>query len=208
MAHTSQDWNNLHERLRSETRALHDALEAAVDVNAQISTLDRYREHLLRLWRIHSAIANDLAGVDFASIGYDFDARRRLALLERDLNLLGVFDDQSSQAAIAPPKLTSIAAALGTVYVIEGSALGGRAILPDLSNMLGIDEASGAAFFTGFGREEKHFWRACVKAINAVEPDSYDADTAADAAKSTFSLFLRWLPSTPTSNTTVALRTT
>ena len=87
------------------------------------------------------------------------------------------------------PTLPSLAAGLGCIYVVEGSAKGARAILPDIKSALGFDSEGGAAFFSGRGPEGKLLWRAFLAAIEDIPPGSEDADHAVDAAQATFAMF-------------------
>jgi len=191
---TEQRWKSLHERLRSETRPMHDTLEAAVDVASLLVTRERYVDYLARLWCLHSGLALELEQIDFRAVGYNYQARGRVTLLERDLQIFGKRPDQS--CAVSVPSVDGIPAALGCVYVLEGSALGGRAILPAISASLGLDQKTGAAFFGGYGKEEKYAWQDCLSAINRIDPHSNEANSVLASASATFALFLDWLPDT------------
>ena len=93
------------------------------------------------------------------------------------------------------------------MYVIEGSALGARAILPKIEAALGVD-ADGASYFSGRGGQEKPLWQACLKAINAVDLKSEGADRAVAGALATFAMFQRWLPENTVATTLSPVRLT
>ena len=183
---------NLHERLREATRALHDELERAVGVSERIVTRASYTAYLAELWTLYAAAENALDALDFAPYGFDYPAPYRSRLLEADLAFLGVSPNLLADLPLPPtPRLDVIAAGLGCVYVLEGSAKGARAILPEISAALGLDAARGATFFNGFGLETRRMWQACLVAINAIDPHSPQAERAVEAAVETFAMFLR-----------------
>jgi heme oxygenase (biliverdin-IX-beta and delta-forming) len=194
----STNANNLHGVLREATRALHEDLERAVDIDEEISSRARYAAYLARLWRVHSAAEKALAHIDFAPAGFDYSRRQRSRFLENDLYDLGIATNELSRISPVPfPWLESVEAGLGCVYVVEGSALGARAILPQIELRLGLTPDCGASYFVGFGEEGKPLWRACLNALNAIDPHSPTAVGVLDAAAATFAMFRQWLPARP-----------
>jgi heme oxygenase len=181
---------NLHERLRAATRPLHEELELAVSIGERIATRTGYIDHLKRLLGLHVAVENSLQNIDFAPLGFVYPAPYRSRLLAKDLSVLDVGPQDLQGVPIPPaPKLETIPAALGCLYVVEGSAKGARSILPAIRASLGIDAETGAAFFEGFGQETRLLWQALVAAINRITPVSKEGDRAVEAAIATFHLF-------------------
>jgi heme oxygenase len=137
--------DNLHERLRRATRPLHDELERAVGIGEQIATRERYRVYLSRLWALHVAAETAIAAFDFSPLRFAYPEHYRSRLLADDLATVGV---RAEQLRLLPlpqaPRLHCVAAALGAVYVVEGSAKGARAILPQIAASLGYDARQGA----------------------------------------------------------------
>lgn len=181
-------------RLRSETHELHDQLERLVVIDRQIASPATYAAYLLRLWACHVAAEGQLLEVDFTPLGFDYRNCIRSRLIEADLEHLGI--TPAARAAQPRPErlqLPTVEAALGYVYVIEGSAIGARAILPEITAALGFDAGRGASFFGGL-KEGKHVWQGCLAALDAIDCDAPDADVVVQSAKDAFWLFLRWLP--------------
>jgi len=181
---------SLYERLRAATRSLHDDLERSVNISERLASRSGYADHLVRLWRLHVAAEEALQKVDFAPFGFVYPAPYRSELLKQDLATIGAPIDPPQRFDLpAAPLLGTVSAGLGCLYVVEGSAKGARAILPEIKQALGFDAERGAKFFFGFGRESGELWRKCVVAINSIDPDSPDGDAAVHAASETFAMF-------------------
>jgi heme oxygenase len=181
---------SLHERLRAATRPLHEELEQAVRIGERLETRAGYVSHLLQLWRLHTSVETALLDLDFSPAGFVYPFPYRAALLEADLAFLGMSSTRLTTLPLPPaPGLSSLAAGLGCIYVVEGSAKGARAILPDIKAAFGFDSEGGAAFFSGRGQEGKLLWRAFLDAIADIPPGSEDADHAVHAAQATFAMF-------------------
>ena len=80
--------------------------------------------------------------------------------------------------------------AVGCLYVLEGSTLGGQIILRRAAERLGIDADTGAGFFHGYGAQTGAMWRGLVDAINLIPADSAHAAMVEDGARRTFSRFI------------------
>lgn len=182
---------SLYERLRTATRPLHDNLERRVNIGERLASRALYADHLLRLLRLHVAAERALQGIGFQPFGFVYPSPYRSQLLRQDLALLGVPDDALDDVDLpAAPSLDTVPAGLGCLYVVEGSAKGARAILPEIKQRLGLDAGNGATFFYGFGRGiTGRLWRNCVAAINTIEPESIEGDEAVQAATDTFLMF-------------------
>lgn len=96
--------------------------------------MDQYRAFLANSYRFRGAVEPACAGIGFWSVP------RLLGLLARDLRDLGV----GRLPAIRPPmRISGASAALGALYVLEGSALGARLLLRRAA-ALGFDGSFGA----------------------------------------------------------------
>lgn len=148
--------------LRRCTRGHHAAIEALLALD-DTPSLERYGAILcgfdafLRPWE--AAVRRALP----ARLQAWFDVRRRAPLLADDLAHLGLqtplpLARRGAQAVAALP-LQGLAQALGSMYVIEGSALGGQVIAPRLARGLGLAAGRGASYFNGFGERSGPMWR-------------------------------------------------
>lgn len=147
--------------LRLTTRAEHDRIERLLRLT-EAMPLERYAAILcgfdafLRVWepRIHAALPERLQAW--------FRPRRRGGFASADVEWLrsvGGLElvDLDARAAAALP-LGELSEVLGSLYVIEGSALGGRVIAPQLKRTLGLAQGRGASYFHGFGGETGVMW--------------------------------------------------
>jgi heme oxygenase len=151
--------------LRDRTATAHRRLEDSTDLMSPSLGLDRYRSLLLGFAAVHRGLEDEI-GRQFARepqispiTTLHFDGRRRLPLLADDLAQLG--------AALPEPttfKLTSVAGALGALYVCEGSTLGGSVVAPHIRDVLGVDAPIG--FFTASATEVPLRWMTCRRVIN------------------------------------------
>jgi heme oxygenase len=93
--------------------------------------------------------------------GLQFERRRRLAGLAASLMRLGAAMPVN---APPPPRLPgSRSEALGLLYVLEGSTLGGRVILRQLAST-GMD-LDGLGFLDPYGSESGRMWRQFLELL-------------------------------------------
>lgn len=149
-------------RLRHCTGPLHDDIEALLQLEAPMS-VERYGRivrgfhEFLQLWeqRVRHALPEALRPW--------FDERRRSPFAARDLDALAVPEDAALRASARASQhrilLDSPAAAIGSLYVIEGSALGGQVLTPKLRAAHGLTPEHGVAYFHGFGARTGAMWR-------------------------------------------------
>ena len=195
------------EELRLTTRADHDRLEHLLRL-AEPMTLERYGTILcgfdafLRVWepRIHAALPERLQPW--------FRARRRGGLASADVEWLravaGVAPVAMSARLAATLPLGDLAATMGSLYAIESTTPGGRAIAPQLKRTLGLAQGRGASYFHGFGGDTDAMW-ANFGVLAALEIGDSPRSTvsAGQSARRTFAalidLFAPLAPAAPES---------
>ncbi|MBE2316532.1 biliverdin-producing heme oxygenase [Solirubrobacter sp. CPCC 204708] len=134
------------EELKVATAAHHERLERRVDVARHLRSRTAYRALLERFYGFHRPIEETLA--PFAG---PFTPRH--PLLARDIAALGG-DVAKLPTATRLPRVGSLHDALGVLYVLEGSALGGAVIGRMVDQRLGLR----SAFFARRGIAPR--WRA------------------------------------------------
>jgi len=103
-----------------------------------------------------------------AGLGLDLQARRKLPLLERDFAALGTSLPIRQSAGLGVA-IADQDQALGMLYVMEGSTLGGQVIARSLSRSLGLTETHGAAYFHSYGSAVVPRWQETQAALNAFQ---------------------------------------
>ena len=118
--------------------------------------------------------------------------RGKLTALEHDLRLCGAQPaDVITSAGPNLPPLTDRAAALGVLYVIEGSTLGGRLIARHLRQG-GVIPADAFHYFEIYGADTGEMWRSVCRALDTIaDPDG--ADRSVRTAIAMFGMVQAWM---------------
>ncbi|MCZ8146691.1 MAG: biliverdin-producing heme oxygenase [Roseomonas sp.] len=186
-----------HAALRAATEAAHLRLHAIPVFRALAEgriTRAAYGALLRRKLGFHVALEARLAEVpDLAGFGIDLAARRRTHLLQADIAWLGA----EAEAPRAPlPAFANPEAALGGLYVAEGSTLGGRQLALALGGILppGLD---GRRFLLGHGERHGEMWRSCCAAIERCGTAPQARAEMVQGALATFAAFESWFTTAP-----------
>jgi heme oxygenase len=147
-----------------------------------------YADCLSMFQAIFAALEDRLATFNASrQIEIDFEVRCRSPALRLDLAALGRFEAKPVDLAAGPECFSE---ALGALYVLEGSTLGGKMILADISGRLGASIAGATRFFEGHGAHAGAMWLAFRKALDSYANDNAAmADRIVDGATKTFQLF-------------------
>ena len=181
-------------RLRAATRPAHGRLEGVLGLLDERLDGAAYRAVLERFhgfwhdWEPH--VAGLLADPAFTG------PRRRAHLLRADLMTLGLPCAAIRLLPACPlPELRGAAEALGSLYVMEGSTLGGRVIQRNVTLRLGWDGRAGCRYFAGYGAATGPMWRAFLARLDQVP--AAQAGRIADGAVATFERLAWWLTRSP-----------
>jgi len=181
-------------RLKIETAECHTRLENALD----LMRLEWPREDYVALLEgFYGYVApwEDAAATFMPARLRDFfEGRRKASLLALDLALLTGDKDRANRVTKIEwlPAMNSIGRVFGSMYVMEGSTLGGRFIAPHVATLFGLQSGSGNAYFEGYGLRTGSMWKAFRETASAnVPPEQHDE--AVDAAIATFDGLHGWL---------------
>jgi len=181
-------------RLRTETRPQHDAIETALDLTSKTLTLDDYRRTLERFYGFYLPLEAGLAKIGgWMERGLDLTERQKTRHLQIDLRALGVSDLNTLPVCTDLPPHGTVAAAFGCLYVLEGATLGGQLIIPLLRNRLGITPETGGRFFHAYGDRTGAMWQSFRAALTASVVKPCDEDEVVAAAKDTFLTLQHWI---------------
>jgi heme oxygenase (biliverdin-IX-beta and delta-forming) len=178
-------------RLRLATRDAHLRLEAAVDFDGRIVSLEAYRGFLVDFHRLVQPLERMIDGLDAGVLPIDYAPRRKLAWIEADLRDLGHTDEALAQLPefSGIPPLKPPLEVLGVLYVLEGSSLGRQMMLGKLGQRLGVRPDWGGHFFSGYGKKTGEMWRSFVSVLNEACRSPEAARIVENAALVSFAAF-------------------
>jgi heme oxygenase len=185
---------SLRQRLRRETAAAHQHLEAQLALVDPGLDVRRYRRVLETFYGFYVPVEIDVTRVAAAGSPLGFQLRDRAGLIERDLLALGL---SSTDLAALPlcrdrPELSSVEDLAGCLYVLEGACLGGQILTPLLHRRIGVAKESGAAFFAGDEERTLPRWTVIVAWLDGLPRTGASTAKVISAATSTFEAFARW----------------
>ena len=161
------------DRIKHATAASHQRLEGLPLSRSIVSpTLDRvgYARYL-GLMRDVVADTETVVFPLLTDVFTDLDHRIKRHHLEDDLRFVGQRTDPP-RTVFTPDDIPSVAFAAGIFYVVEGSALGGRFILNNIRQTLGLDENGGATYFYGYGNATGQLWKRFLEQLNRFADES------------------------------------
>lgn len=171
--------------VRDATREVHERLHGHPGFRAVTrGAISRpgYRMLLERLHGFHVAMEREARWEGWRS-----------ASLRDDLDWLGASlpEIEALPVLTGLPDLGTPERRVGALYVVEGSALGGRVLAQALRPLLGEGPA-GRSFFLGVGGPPGA-WRACQEQMEQLTTSPAARQEIIDAARATFSAFEAWL---------------
>jgi heme oxygenase len=177
----------LHERLRSATADLHRAAEDAFASGERLTSMAGYVDLLDRLWSLHAGLEQAVALHAPGIFGLEVERFRRSPMLTLDLEAIAARAPRLTPVLVA---FASPAAALGGLYVLEGSMLGGRVLLRRAQDGLGVTELHGARFLAGHGAATGQRWKQFLQVLALIPATGEDAEQAETGARATFAAFV------------------
>lgn len=183
-------------RLKEETRSNHDRLERDPLSRGMLGgelSRDYYTMVLEVYYGLYAPMEDRLAAAaDWGALGFDLARRMKAPMLRADLASLGL---REPDVATLPrcdglPWTPNLPAALGCMYVLEGSTLGGQLIARHVQGALSLGPGDGAAFFTSYGPEVGPLWKE-FKAFVELHGAGHE-DAVIAAASAMFASLERW----------------
>ncbi len=136
--------------VRQQTRIEHsklDSLPISLAITSDDVTTTQYGNYLQLMYSVVSEIENHVYPL-LENIIQDLAKRLKLGWIENDLQKLNI--DVPQNAQVFKFGSTNKSFALGIAYVIEGSTLGGRYMLKNITKNLALDQENGASYFSGY----------------------------------------------------------
>lgn len=180
----------LQAELRTATRDLHHRLDHHILLAPLVRSGIRMADYglaLQSLYAINAPTENAIADYIHArGLPFDYASRRRMPDLLADLDYLSL---SIPHLAWAGPSICSSGQLVGSLYVLEGSALGGRVIFKQLQSTLKLSELTGGRFFAGHGEKTMPMWQEFWKFAADICPHEQLSD-ATEAATALFESIL------------------
>lgn len=165
------------DHLRARTADSHKNLES-LPVSISITSPDVTAEAYARYLNLMHDVIKDTEDHIFPllqNIFPDLEERRKLPLINTDLNFLNYTKTTFSNPFTNETSKFSVPFAMGILYVVEGSSLGGRFILKNLQSVLGYDE-NGVAYFNGYGNKTGSSWKNFLNILTSYEAANNNGD--------------------------------
>ncbi|GAB3348931.1 biliverdin-producing heme oxygenase [Modestobacter lapidis] len=182
-------------RLRADTAPEHEAVEQALNLLDAGLTPARLTVVLARMHAFWLAAEAGLdawaAASPAAAAALQWTDRRRTHLFAADLAALGAAPAGPGDAPDLPA-VPDTDAALGRLYVLEGSTLGGVFIDRHLATLPQLAGTGTLRAFSPYGGRAGAMWHAYRAATRAHVATGGDADRLVAAAQQTFTALAAW----------------
>jgi heme oxygenase len=181
--------------LRTATAAEHEQVESALALMDPELRRDRLVAVLGRLHAFWSAAETGLDGwarrEPAAAETVDWARRRRAHLFADDLRALGAAPAPAPDPGL--PAVGDTDQALGRLYVLEGSTLGGTFISRHLATLPTLGPGARVGAFSPYGTETGAMWHAYRRVTRERVAAGGDADRLVGAAVTTFGALATWV---------------
>jgi heme oxygenase len=187
---------DLRSRLRRATACEHGRLEQAMDLLAAPISKPRFVYTLSRFHGFYSVWEASIRR--HASFAEMLDGREKLGWVRSDLAALGLCGteiDRLPRCWEALDLVTTEARAAGSLYVIEGSSLGGQVISRTLSTETWAP-AGGFRYFSAYGPDTASRWREFRQWLETRSSPESDPEIQ-NGAMETFDVLRRWMAPGP-----------
>lgn len=174
--------------LRTGTHDCHKALERRLPFFREGFDTHAYRRLLAAYYGFHAPLELRLGH-------YLAGERLKSPALVRDLFALGLSEADIDGLPLCQtlPSIDDAARALGVMYVMEGSTLGGQVLKRAMTERLGLGPDDGTGFLDVYGTMTGSYWRAFLEQLGQAPSAPAEQAATVQAAIDTFCCFERWL---------------
>lgn len=166
---------NLRDLLKEETYPFHKKLEetkiSSKLAKAELSK-DEYIFYLKTMESLHEELEPFIGAFrGFESMNLDPTKRCRLGLVRKDIEILGAQTNTSEEKNFDLSKLNSpldFESAVGWLYVLEGSTMGGGFLAPRLSHFKNDNDEVATNYFLAYGKDTPIMWKEYVEFLDLV----------------------------------------
>lgn len=178
--------------IKDFTRNVHHDLEKTLIARIKgIITIEAYTALLAMMYGFYEPVEK---GIDQYITGDDiphYALRRKASALLDDIRFF-IPGYQPPTLAAELPLINSYPTALGSMYVMEGSTLGGKIIAGMVQKQLQLQQGEGTSFFNSYGNEADKMWQSFREKLDVPFSD-VDKNAILTAAEDTFKTFKTWV---------------
>jgi heme oxygenase len=180
--------------LREGTEVLHQELERILIPRIkQTNTKAGYLSLLQLFYGYYYPLEQHIAAHIDTSFPGGFETRRKASLLLQDMAVINGGPVDTPPLCTDIPEITDACQALGALYVLEGSTLGGQVISQILTKNLVVPELPQAlSFFQGYGADTQTMWDSFVHYLDGYNGTDAQKTRLIQAAADTFLKFRIW----------------
>lgn len=179
------------EKLRAGTKQTHEELEKEMLPFIKGATdADAYARLLHLFYGYYHPLEKGISLHLDESVLPDLSARRKAGWILNDLRVI-----ESSTEIVEDtnaPLIESRADALGAMYVMEGSSLGGKVISKMIADNLHYPDHSALSFFYGYGGQTGSRWKEFLAVLDKFS-DTDEEEAIVEKANEVFLKFRVWL---------------
>lgn len=189
----------LRDELRIHTRCHHERIERVLDLPGSIHDEADYVRLLSGLYGFYAPLEARLRfhEAHLRTLNFAPDTRLKAHQLSEDLRACGLGEREISALPLCRkvPQLPTWQHALGAMYVLEGSTLGGQIIARALRSSLHLNPDAQMNFLLSYGARTGAMWSSFVKILNVVELSASERSDVLAAAGETFQAMENWMAS-------------
>jgi heme oxygenase len=172
-------------RLKNETATLHEQMHALMEQAQPFASRAQYVRFVAAQYHFQRDVEHLFEDPAIQAAVPDLQVRGREAAALADLADL---DAAPGDAAIATGKV-AMPAALGWLYVSEGSTLGAAFLLKEVKDKLGLSETFGARNLAAYPEGRAVVWRRFVSFLDAPGLSAQEQDAVVAGARAAFERF-------------------
>lgn len=168
--------------LKSQTADSHKKLEelpVSMSLMSPALKIEDYTYYLSLMHDVHQD-TESLIFPFFSNLLVDIEQRRKKHLIENDLLFLNAAKITTEK--VFQTEAISTPFALGILYVVEGSTLGGRFILKNVSKLPELSGDQGVSYFNGYGEKTGSFWKSFLNFLSEYEQEYNCGDEIVEGA--------------------------
>ncbi|MGO4821679.1 MULTISPECIES: biliverdin-producing heme oxygenase [unclassified Flavobacterium] len=179
------------ETIKQATKSHHSSVEKIlVRKLKNLSSKEDYATLLYQLYGFYNTVEATVHSLINSSIVPDISQRKHVENLKSDLNSLGRTVENIENPFAET--IDSISTAIGVLYVIEGSTLGGQIIASMLKKQIPSLNNNQLSYFLSYGEKTMSMWSSFKNNYDIILL-TIDENSVVEGAKETFEKLEMWL---------------